>query len=40
MIILIFAIINMFMNLNEWININKINWNYLSANKNAIKLLK
>ena len=26
--------------LRDWININKINWNYLSKNPNAIELLK
>jgi len=26
--------------LKDWININKLNWNNLSLNSNAIKLLK
>jgi len=26
--------------LRDWIDINKINWNYLSLNPNAIELLK
>ena len=30
----------MFYKLRDWIDINKLNWNYLSSNPNAIKLLK
>ena len=26
--------------LRDWININKLNWDYLSSNTNAIELLK
>jgi len=28
------------MKLRDWIDINKINWDFLSLNKNAIELLK
>ena len=30
----------MFYKLRDWIDINKLNWNYLSYNPNAIELLK
>ena len=33
-------IIFVFMKLRDWIDINKINWDFLSLNKNAIELLK